>query len=240
MSDNSPTPQKDASASASASASSGTGSERSRGRPANDDSADMRCVILAHASEAFAASGLDATSMQQVADAAGVNRRLVYHYFESKDRLYLEVLDDIYGQLTDIANQLSEHADTLDVFIDSLARSFFGFCVEHPAFVRMLMWENLRGAQGLKTLRQAAGVIQTSRQRMKPLVEQAIAGGHCRADLDPDLLMMSVLGQCLYLISNAASLELVFHMQTHSEVIRQRWIEHVVISTQNGVRSLRD
>lgn len=54
-------------------------------RPAGEDT---RGAIIVAARESFAENGYDATSLRAVARAAGVDPRLVHHYFESKAQLF--------------------------------------------------------------------------------------------------------------------------------------------------------
>ena len=56
----------------------------------NRRAAQTRAEIVDAALELFAAQGFDATSMDQVADAAHVSRRTVYRYFPTKDDLVFE------------------------------------------------------------------------------------------------------------------------------------------------------
>jgi len=51
--------------------------------------------VLAAAAEAFAAGGYAATSMDDVAAAAGVTKLIVYRHFDSKEELYRAVLDRV-------------------------------------------------------------------------------------------------------------------------------------------------
>ncbi len=61
--------------------------------------AERRRQLLDEALEVFAARGFHATSMSDVAEAAGVTKPVLYQHFESKRHLYLELLDDVGGQL---------------------------------------------------------------------------------------------------------------------------------------------
>jgi AcrR family transcriptional regulator len=56
-------------------------------RPGNPDT---REAILAAAREAFADRGFDGTSIRAIATAAGVDPALVYHYFGTKEQLFLD------------------------------------------------------------------------------------------------------------------------------------------------------
>ena len=48
--------------------------------------------ILLEARPLFVARGFNAVSMQQIADAAGVNKATLYHHFRDKEELFLEVV----------------------------------------------------------------------------------------------------------------------------------------------------
>lgn len=55
--------------------------------------AERRDAILAAAAGAFAVGGFAATSMADIADAAGVSHLIVYRHFDSKHALYVGVLE---------------------------------------------------------------------------------------------------------------------------------------------------
>lgn len=61
--------------------------------------AARRRQLLDRALEVFAANGFHGTAMSDVADAAGVTKPVLYQHFGSKRALYLELLDDVGGQL---------------------------------------------------------------------------------------------------------------------------------------------
>lgn len=54
---------------------------------------ERREAILRAAATAFAAEGFAATSMEQVADEAGVTKLILYRHFEGKEELYRAVLE---------------------------------------------------------------------------------------------------------------------------------------------------
>jgi AcrR family transcriptional regulator len=59
-------------------------------RPGNPGTKE---AILVAAREAFAERGYDQSSVREIASAAGVDPALVHHYFGTKDRLFLAVLE---------------------------------------------------------------------------------------------------------------------------------------------------
>jgi AcrR family transcriptional regulator len=58
-----------------------------------------RAQLLDAAASAFVAAGFDGTSMETVAERAGVTRLIVYRHFETKQALYEEVLWSVVDPL---------------------------------------------------------------------------------------------------------------------------------------------
>src|SRR5258706_265125 len=55
-----------------------------------------RAAILAAATQEITAKGLNGARVDAIAARAGVNKRMIYHYFGGKEGLYLEVLETTY------------------------------------------------------------------------------------------------------------------------------------------------
>ncbi len=69
----------------------------SRGRSPGYD--DQRQMILDRAAHLFADRGYAATSMNQVADAAGFSKAALYHYFRDKYSLLVDIADSHVSRL---------------------------------------------------------------------------------------------------------------------------------------------
>src|ERR1700674_4249713 len=68
--------------------------------PANRrDPNRTREAILRTAQDEFAARGLSGARVDRIAQRAGANKRMIYHYFGSKDGLYRAALERVYEGL---------------------------------------------------------------------------------------------------------------------------------------------
>jgi TetR/AcrR family transcriptional regulator len=67
----------------------------------SERSAETRGRILDAALGEFAAHGLAGARTERIATVAGVNKALLYYYFESKEKLYLAALEMIAGKVRD-------------------------------------------------------------------------------------------------------------------------------------------
>jgi TetR/AcrR family transcriptional regulator len=70
---------------------------RRRGRPraAGDGSADPREGIVAAASNLFATAGVEAVTMAQIAEAAGLQQSSIYYWFRSKADVLASILERV-------------------------------------------------------------------------------------------------------------------------------------------------
>jgi TetR/AcrR family transcriptional regulator len=59
---------------------------------------ESRAAILAAAARVFTDTGLAGARIDAIAAAAGVNKALLYYYYQSKERLYLAVLEDQFHE----------------------------------------------------------------------------------------------------------------------------------------------
>ncbi|CAN5797332.1 TetR/AcrR family transcriptional regulator [soil metagenome] len=89
-----------------------------RGRAANYD--DQRVMILARAAGLFAQRGYPSTSMNQVAEACGLSKATLYHYYRDKYTLLVSIADDHVSRLA----ALVEDEDTLALKGEARLRHF--------------------------------------------------------------------------------------------------------------------
>lgn len=104
-----------------------------RGRSAGYQ--DQRALILARAAALFARGGYSATSMNQVAEACGLSKATLYHYFKDKYALLVDIADDHVSRLQGIVReQALEHLgppERMRALIARLVEEYAGAQNEH-------------------------------------------------------------------------------------------------------------
>jgi AcrR family transcriptional regulator len=89
--------------------------------------AERREQILAAATQAFARSGFAATSLDDIAAAAGISRAILYRHFDSKTDLYRAVLDRACTRLASAVGTSDFTAASIDALIGTAATDPDGF-----------------------------------------------------------------------------------------------------------------
>lgn len=83
-----------------------------RGRPKGGDSAQTKKRILDAARLEFATNGYDGASIMAIATNVGIAPSAVYHYFQSKEKLYTDVFEQTSNAIWESVTP-SEDASTL-------------------------------------------------------------------------------------------------------------------------------
>ncbi len=102
--------------------------------------AARREQILSAATHAFAAAGFANTSLDDIAEAAGVGRVILYRHFESKTDLYRSVLDRAATRLRDSVGTDDFGEDAVPALVAAAAadpdgfRLLFRYAAREPEF----------------------------------------------------------------------------------------------------------
>jgi len=93
-----------------------------RGRSAGYD--DQRDMILEHAALLFANRGYSATSMNQVAEACGFSKALLYHYYRDKYSLLVSIAENHVSRLEDLVSDVERQGLAPAARLRELIRRF--------------------------------------------------------------------------------------------------------------------
>jgi AcrR family transcriptional regulator len=137
-----------------------------------------RRQLLDVALEVFAAHGFHRTSMDQVAEAAGVTKPVLYQHFGSKRKLYLELLEDVGANLTDQIAKATSTATTPREQVVAGVRCYFDFVVGNRSGFTLLFGSGARRDDEFNDVvrRFEDGIAEL----VAPLIDVPISEGHRR------------------------------------------------------------
>ncbi len=116
--------------------------------PPSERSAETRQRILDAAAREFAAHGLAGGRTEAIAAAAGVNKALLYYYFESKDALYQAALEDIAARVRDTTMAMLLKEASPGERILRAALSHFDRILSQQVFQSLMQQEMIRLHKG--------------------------------------------------------------------------------------------
>jgi AcrR family transcriptional regulator len=171
--------------------------KRRPGRP-RADQANLRERLLDAAVECFTATSIAATSLRSIAVAAGVTPAMVHYYFGSKERL-LEafIAERILPEVAGLAAQVKAAGDEPRALIAAFVRGLHAAVVRRPWLPALWLREVIGEHGALREM-----LFQHVAERVPRVLVQRFAAlqkeGAVSADLDPRLLVVSLVGLTLF------------------------------------------
>jgi AcrR family transcriptional regulator len=140
--------------------------------------AARRRQLLDVALDVFSVRGFHPTSMNEIAEAAGVTKPVLYQHFASKRQLYLELLDDVGGRLLEaIAKATSSASGPRQQVVNGLTAYFRFIAAEPKAFTLLFGGGGRRDTEFAEAV---ARVEQTVADAVASLIEADIDAPHRR------------------------------------------------------------
>jgi TetR/AcrR family transcriptional regulator len=193
---------------------------------------NTRARLLAAATELFSAKGFDGVSVDEIVVRAGANKRMVYHYFGSKEAIHREVLREVYDRLGRLELALGEAP--LEDLLEAIVRAYFSFLAANPEFVQLLLWENLshgRHLAGTGDALSKAPMLKVLRQ----VLERGVREKHITPGLDPRHPLINLIGLCLVYFSNRYTLSRAVGLDLQSPRVLESGIGQIVRLLRQGV-----
>jgi AcrR family transcriptional regulator len=160
---------------------------------ARKPSATAHQKVLDAAIALIAERGVDATSMDAIANASGVSKATIYKHWKDKNALLLEMMAELNGlgrrPKFDSGNVRADMIDVLSYRPPEnhetqgrIMPHFMAFSARNPDFG--LAWRNM--------------VMEPPRRELKHLLKLGVAKGELSTDVDLDLSLSLLLGPILY------------------------------------------
>lgn len=161
--------------------------------------------ILKTATRLFAKNGFAGTSVDEIVDTTKINKRMVYHYFGSKELLYREALATEYAKLEALEIKTLHAEEPVEKAVTDIVSAYFSFLIANPEFVQLLLQENLNHGRNLDKMK-----IPLSKSPILELLIRVVESGQkkgtVRMNIDPRFLLISLIGNCMIYCSNRFTL----------------------------------
>lgn len=154
-----------------------------------------RAALVTAGIELFSARGYYGASVDEIVNLAEVNKRMLYHYFGSKEALYSEVIRSVFSKLHLVELDAVDYAESATEAINTIFELYFSFLKENQDFVRLLMWENLNDG---RFLAEHDGLLAKAPllKRLGAIIRRGQTVGEISESVDVRHLIVSLLGAC--------------------------------------------
>jgi TetR/AcrR family transcriptional regulator len=160
---------------------------------------NIRDRILTEATRLFAENGVSGTSIQAIAQAAGITRPTLVYHFGSKEGLRTEVLSTLMAHWRDELPRIMAAAASGGPTVDSLLGALFSFFRADPARARLLLREMLDRPQPMSELLRET--VQPFTNMLTQAVRMGQASGVVRPALDPEAFTVLVIASAIGVVA---------------------------------------
>ncbi|MEX2469763.1 MAG: TetR family transcriptional regulator [Pseudohongiellaceae bacterium] len=173
----------------------------------------VREALLGAARQFFLRREFKAVSLREIADAAGVNSAMVNYYFGGKQGLYEAMVDEL---LSSLQASLDASHERDQITVAEFSTHYSRLLADNPWWPNFVIREVLfsDGPIRERVINRFASVFAPDLLRS---LQREIGSGHYRADLDPRLTLLSLMGMTVFPFLARPLLEQVLGMTLDRE-----------------------
>jgi len=166
------------------------------------DKIDKKEIILDVAERMFSDLGYDGASTRVISKDAGVNIAMLNYYFGSKDGLFTAVFERRVATFRTILQNINQEPigswekvqKCVDYYIDRI--------VANSSFHKLIHRE-LSLSQRSEITKTITDILLTNVMEVKKIIEEGIANGSFRSDVDVEMLIATMFGTKYYIMNSS-------------------------------------
>ena len=203
-------------------------------RPRDAEATQRR--ILDAAKFEFARKGLSGARVDIIARRADANKRMIYHYFNSKEELFQRVIEDAYIDLRTAEQNLNlEHLPPEEA-LESLVRFTWKYYLDNPEFLSLVNNENLHAAKHLKQSK-VIPLFGRMVNMVQEILKRGEEKGSFRAGIDPVQLNITIAALGYYYLTNRHTGSILFEKDFMAREALEERIEFNIETVLRLVKS---
>ncbi|AEI95987.1 MULTISPECIES: TetR/AcrR family transcriptional regulator [Roseobacter] len=179
--------------------------------------------IMQAAKKEFAKHGLGGARVDEIAERAKANKRMIYHYFGSKEKLFKAVLEAAYLDIRNAEQKLDLESMPAEQALEHLVRFTWDYYLKHPEFITLVNSENLHRARHLKKSEVIAVASRKFVAMMQSLLDRGVKEGVFRPGIDATQLNITIAAIGYYYLTNRFTGTIVFERDLMTpEALKER------------------
>ncbi|WP_110950651.1 TetR/AcrR family transcriptional regulator [Pseudomonas bohemica] len=178
--------------------------------------------ILQAAVAEFVAQGLSGARVDAIAERTQTSKRMIYYYFNSKEQLYSEVLEKLYGDIRHTESSLKLDVLKPMAAIQRLVEFTFDHHDRNIDFVRIVCIENIHNGENVKQSPTIRTLSQHVLQALDETLRRGEKEGVFRQGVQAVDLHMLINSFCFYRVSNRHTFSEIFQIELEDPQVKAR------------------
>lgn len=200
---------------------------RTSARKGTGRGTDTRQRILNVASKEFSTKGYDGARVDDIMRLAKVSKNLIYHYFNSKEQLFITVLETAYEGMHEYHRTWTIDAANAVDGIRQLVRSTFEYWEKSSDFIGLLNSENLHRGKYLRKSKLTKEGYSGLLDKLSQLLKEGEKTGDFRPGVDAVELYVSISALAYHYLSNRYTLAYLLGRKLSTEDDKNLRITHI-------------
>ncbi|MBR0752840.1 TetR family transcriptional regulator [Bradyrhizobium jicamae] len=194
-----------------------------------------RDALLKAAVAEFAREGYGGARVDRISKAAKSNDRMLYYYFQSKEKLFHHVIEHCYADLVTREQALDLDFSRPREALAALVAFNWNYYWENPELLSILASENLfKGRHVKNNIRRSFSDTQLG--MLDRVIESGVERGEFRPDCDRFHLYLSILSLTYFYRANLYTLSSYMQIDLADAERRKAWLAHVQTLIADQVR----
>lgn len=192
-------------------------------KPKKRDAEATKARILKAAKKEFAKNGLGGARVDEIAERAQANKRMLYHYFGSKEDLFRTVLEEAYMGIRSAEQKLDLDSLPPSEALEALVRFTWQYYLKNPEFITLVNSENLHRAKHIKSLPSLPKSMRGLVTMVENILQRGQENGEFRDGIDATQLNLTIAAIGFYYITNRFTGSYLFgRNMMESEALEER------------------
>ncbi|TFD61401.1 TetR/AcrR family transcriptional regulator [Cryobacterium suzukii] len=197
-----------------------------------------RREILEVATAEFAGSGFAGARVDRIAALTRTTKRMIYYYFESKEGLYLQVMETAYALIRTVERELDVAGLSPIDGLRALAEFTYDHHTSHPDFIRLVNIENIHRAQHISKSTVIHDLNSTAIETLEDLLRRGVASGEFRTDIDALDVHVMISAYCVFQVSNRYTFRTLFGrdlLEPERHAYYRRLVGDMIVATMTDL-----
>ncbi len=183
--------------------------------------------ILRAAKKIFSKDGYEGARVEKISKTAKSYDSLIYYYFGSKEKLFVEVLENAYKDIfeTEMALEL-DHDDPVGS-LRKIIEFPFRYYLANPELIVLLGTENLHKGKHISKSKTANQFASPAIEILDRVLRRGVEMGHFRADVDTRNIYIATVSLGYFYVSNRYTLSAFLNTNLMADKEVDNWAHFI-------------
>ncbi|MEN3364143.1 MAG: TetR/AcrR family transcriptional regulator, upper aerobic nicotinate degradation pathway regulator [Burkholderiales bacterium] len=186
-----------------------------------------RDTILRAAIRVFSKNGFSGGRVESISKLSRTHDRMIYYYFGSKEKLFIEVLETIYQRMNEAEAALEIGFDDPVKALTTIVHFHWQYYLDHPELLTLLNSENLHHGKHLKKSARVSELSSPAVSILDQVLQTGVERGLFRADVSARDLYIAIASLGYFYLSNRYTLSSFLNADLMDKEALAHWREFI-------------